>query len=340
MNTTSIPRPKLGSVPYGISIRTCTVPGKVALTFDDGPYIYTSDLLDLLKTRGVKATFFIVGNNGGKGQINDPKTGYPALIQRMHKEGHQIGSHTWSHQDLSTLTRQQRYDQVIKNEMALADILGFFPTYLRPPYMSCNADCLADLEALGYHVSNYNIDTLDWQGNYPHSKAIYQGALQSGNPHSNGWIALAHDIHSQTVHELVGFMIDTLQAQGYTSALYGECLGDPQENWYRTVANAQSHAVSTSSSSTPSSIITASQAKSSASKSTGQTVHATPTAVQGGEGTFGSRTGNATETSAAPVAAAMQETSTPKSDAERVLYNARMVMLAALLGAAISGYGI
>lgn len=155
VNITSVPRPKLGQVPYGISIRHCTIAGKVALTFDDGPYLYTSDLLDLLKTKGVKATFFIVGNNGGKGQINDPKTGYPALIQRMYNDGHQIGSHTWSHQDLSTLTKQQRFDQISKNEIAINDILGFFPTYLRPPYMSCNADCLTDLGNLGYHVVRY-----------------------------------------------------------------------------------------------------------------------------------------------------------------------------------------
>lgn len=152
VNTTSVPRPKLGSTPYGVSIRDCGIPGKVALTFDDGPYIYTSAMLDVLKDKGVKATFFLAGNNGGKGQINDPKTGYPALIQRMYNEGHQIGSHTWSHADLSTLTRSQRYDQVVKNEIALTDILGFFPTYLRPPYESCNADCLNDLSALGYHV--------------------------------------------------------------------------------------------------------------------------------------------------------------------------------------------
>lgn len=343
MNTTSAPRPKLGNVPYGVSLRTCSVPGKVALTFDDGPYIYTSDLLDLLKARGVKATFFIVGNNGGKGQINDPKTGYPALIRRMHKEGHQIGSHTWSHQDLSALTRQQRYDQIIKNEMALGDILGFFPTYLRPPYMSCSADCLADLGDLGYHVSNYNIDSLDWQGDYAHSRSIYQSALQAGNPHSNGYIALAHDIHSQTVHEFVGFMIDTLQAQGYASALYGDCLDDPPENWYRTPTNTQSHDVSTSSStslSTPLSTTTASQSPST-SNSTKPTTHATPTAVEGGEGSFGSRSGNGTETNTVSAAGVVKQISTTaKSNAESVLYNTQIAIFAALLGVSIPAYGI
>lgn len=141
-----------GSVPYGASISHCTVNGKVALTFDDGPYIYTSELLDILKKNNVKATFFVVGNNGGKGQIELESSGYPSIIQRMYAEGHQIGSHSWSHQDMSAITSQQRHDQIIRNEMALVDILGFFPTYFRPPYTRCPDDCLADLGKLGYHV--------------------------------------------------------------------------------------------------------------------------------------------------------------------------------------------
>jgi peptidoglycan/xylan/chitin deacetylase (PgdA/CDA1 family) len=129
----------------------------VALTFDDGPYLYTSQLLDTLKAAGVNATFCVVGNNGGKGQIEGTSTGYPAIIQRMIGEGHQVASHTWSHQDLTTLTHQQRVDQVIKNEIALVDILGFFPTYLRPPYEDMNSDVLSDLNALGYHVVSVRV---------------------------------------------------------------------------------------------------------------------------------------------------------------------------------------
>jgi peptidoglycan/xylan/chitin deacetylase (PgdA/CDA1 family) len=66
-NTTSIPRPKLGSVLYGSSgIFDCAETGTMALTFDDGPYIYTSKIVDLLKQYDAKATFFITGNNNGK----------------------------------------------------------------------------------------------------------------------------------------------------------------------------------------------------------------------------------------------------------------------------------
>jgi peptidoglycan/xylan/chitin deacetylase (PgdA/CDA1 family) len=67
LNTSSIPRPKTGTVLYGSTgIYDCQKPGDVALTFDDGPYIYTMKILDLLDQYGAKATFFITGNNNGK----------------------------------------------------------------------------------------------------------------------------------------------------------------------------------------------------------------------------------------------------------------------------------
>jgi peptidoglycan/xylan/chitin deacetylase (PgdA/CDA1 family) len=151
-DTSAIPRPQFGNVPYGVSISHCSKNGYVALTFDDGPYIYTAGLLDLLKKNNVSATFFIVGANGGKGQIEDAGTGYPAIIKRMILEGHQVASHTWSHQDLATTTDVQRRNQVVWNEMAFVDILGFFPTYLRPPYTDFNAQTLSYLQTMGYHV--------------------------------------------------------------------------------------------------------------------------------------------------------------------------------------------
>ncbi|GFF60146.1 hypothetical protein IFM61606_05802 [Aspergillus udagawae] len=320
LNTSSVPRPKIGDVPYGVSIRACNVPGKVALTFDDGPYIYTSDLLDILKARGVKATFFLVGNNGGKGQINDPRTGYPSLIRRMYNEGHQIGSHTWSHQDLSTLTQRQRYDQIIKNEIALSDILGFFPTYLRPPYMSCTTDCLTDLRDLGYHVANYDIDTLDWQEKYPNSQNIFKSALQSGNPKTNSLIPLAHDIHSHTVHDFVPFMIDYLKERGYTTALYGECLNDPPSNWYRYPSGSPSTTKTT----------TFISGSSSRSHSTRQT--ATPTVVEGGERAFGSRTGNGTMTSKGIEGTAVAMASNPTKSEGSKRYGMTALGLWAILG--------
>ena len=77
------------AVPFGTVITSCTVPGTVALTFDDGPYIYTEELLNLLASNGVKATFFLNGQNYAN--IYD----YSSTVQRMVNEGHQVGSHTY-----------------------------------------------------------------------------------------------------------------------------------------------------------------------------------------------------------------------------------------------------
>ena len=76
------------SVPYGSVIYSCTQPGVVALTFDDGPFVYTEELLDSLAANGQKATFFINGQNWDN--INN----HVSTIQRMVADGHQVGSHT------------------------------------------------------------------------------------------------------------------------------------------------------------------------------------------------------------------------------------------------------
>lgn len=77
----------------------------------------------------------------------------------MDAEGHQVGSHTWSHQDLSAISKEQVYDQMVKNEMAIRNILGKYPTYMRPPYSSCNEQCQDILSKLGYVVSYFDLDT-------------------------------------------------------------------------------------------------------------------------------------------------------------------------------------
>ena len=89
LNTT--PVEVLSRVPVGVVIRKCTVPGAFALTFDDGPYKYTGQVLDMLKKAGMPATFFVNGKNWG--DIESPEG--TALIKRTIAEGHQVASHTY-----------------------------------------------------------------------------------------------------------------------------------------------------------------------------------------------------------------------------------------------------
>ncbi|KAA8908143.1 hypothetical protein FN846DRAFT_685514 [Sphaerosporella brunnea] len=229
-------RPKVGNVPYGANIYTCTRPGFVALTFDDGPHVFTSGLLDILKANGVVATFFLNGKNWGDDDIYGSTKS--ALVQRMIAEGHQVGSHTWSHADLDTLSPSGMTSEMTQLESAFLSIIGKYPTYMRPPYFSCSGTCQSNMGNLGYHVINTDLDTLDWQNNTPstiqNSKNIFANAINSADPASRGFIPLTHDVHSTTVNSLVQYMIDTLKSRGFKATTVGWCLNDHSSNWYRT----------------------------------------------------------------------------------------------------------
>lgn len=241
-STENIPRPKLSVVPYGpVAIRTCTVPGTVALTFDDGPNIYTNDLLDVLDKHNAKATFFITGNEMAKPHAKGPmdKEPWAPIIERMYKSGHQIASHSWSHLDLSGLTKEQRRFQMVWNEIALRNILGGFPAYMRPPFASCTAEsgCLKEMGDLGYHIILYDLDTEDYRYDNPatiqKSKQIFDKEMDRVKSRERPWLVIAHDVHEQTSHNLTEHMLLRLKAEGHRAVTVGECLGDPKEFWYR-----------------------------------------------------------------------------------------------------------
>lgn len=207
------------------------------MTYDDGPNKYTRDLLDLLDEYQAKATFFITGVNSGKGQIDDFQRPWGTLIQRMHFSGHQIASHTWSHQDLTADSHKQRKEQILKNEAALRNIIGGFPTYIRPPYAKCDENCLRDLEKLGYHVILYNLDTADYLNDSPDqiqaSKDIVDKAMANPSPAGHPFLAIAHDTHAQTVYNLTLHILQRVRDAGYRAVTVGDCLDDPRDNWYR-----------------------------------------------------------------------------------------------------------
>jgi peptidoglycan/xylan/chitin deacetylase (PgdA/CDA1 family) len=235
----------------------CTTPNTIALTFDDGPWAYTQSVLSTLASYNVHATFFITGNNGGKGRIDDPTTPWPSILKSMHAAGHQLASHTWTHEDLTAIPAPLVQNQIIYNEMAFRNIFGWVPTYLRPPYGFCAgaSTCLSTLNELGYHVIIWDVDTKDYLNDDPtliqNSKNWFAGNV-SNPAGGNSYIELSHDTHQQTALTLVSFMLDALIARGYKAVTVGECVGDPSANWYRDAGGVPSPSLSPSPSSTPS----------------------------------------------------------------------------------------
>ncbi|GKU05563.1 polysaccharide deacetylase family protein [Fusarium langsethiae] len=215
------------AVPVGTPITSCTVDKNIALTFDDGPFDYTNELLDQLKKYGYKATFFLNGNNWGN--IND----YKSVVQRMINEGHQVGSHTYSHPDLATISSSEIRTQMTRLEADFLNIIGKYPTYMRAPYFSYGSNSLPVMKTLGYHVIGADVDTLDWEYNTPDEtdkalKLFKQGttALRT--------ISLFHDVHSNTVRNLIPKVLDAVKRSTRIPVTVGQCLGDPASNWYKT----------------------------------------------------------------------------------------------------------
>lgn len=176
----------------------------VALTFDDGPGAYTAQLLDILKTRGVPATFFVLGKQVDK---------YPQLIKRMEAEGHEVGNHSNSHKNLQDMSAVAQ----VKAEMDLcADkvnkLLGHRPTVMRCPYGAFDDAVKQYAKAEGVPLVQWDIDTRDWESRNA-TKVINQTFSSKGL--GDGSIVLLHDIHKTSV-EAVPTLIDRFQAQGYT----------------------------------------------------------------------------------------------------------------------------
>ncbi|OJZ88742.1 carbohydrate esterase family 4 protein [Aspergillus luchuensis CBS 106.47] len=213
------------SLPYDkTAILSCTVEDTFALAFDDGPYAYTQDLLDILDKYDAKATFFVNGRN--RGNIED----YAPLLQREIEAGHQIGSHTWDHK----LRLVEGSEADIRREMdtlddKLCELIQRSPTYMRPPYLAYDDNVLEILQDYHVIVTDLIIGDTEEHATAKGTFKRFKNGVEEG--HS---ILLAHDPVQMTVEELTEMMLQHLQDNGIKAVTVGECLGDDDpESWYR-----------------------------------------------------------------------------------------------------------
>ena len=184
-------------------------PLQVALTFDDGPHqTCTPALLDGLKQRGVKATFFLMGEN---------IAGKEALVQRMQEEGHLIGNHSYRHIQMTKEGAEQACAEIEQTEEIIRSITGSRPEYLRPPYGAWNGqlECRVNLTPV-----LWNVDSLDWK--LQNTERIVR---QVEKDVKSGDIILMHDIFKTSVEAALR-IVDDLQKQGYEFVTVEELMVD------------------------------------------------------------------------------------------------------------------
>ncbi|OUM60629.1 carbohydrate esterase family 4 protein, partial [Piromyces sp. E2] len=208
----------------------CNIPGVVALTFDDGPNVTTPRLLDLLKEEGVKATFFVNGDNYMDEVMKSPEA--QSYIKREFNEGHIVASHTFTHpEDGITGLSDEALTKELKdlNDM-LQELIGVQPAFFRPPKGEYNAANEKVLEAQGFTANiNWNIDPNDWQdkGKKPLDFYLepYKRKLSKADPTKDSFIALNHDVYDNTVDNIVPEVIKLVRKYGFKFVTMDECLG-------------------------------------------------------------------------------------------------------------------
>jgi len=208
----SLPFPPLratGTLPGG-GTEVVRATGVVALTFDDGPDPrFTSPILDILRTKHVPATFFVIA---------DEAQDHPELVRREVADGHVVANHTYSHLDLTTMPKAPAEAEILGGAAVIEGITGLKPALFRAPYGDGDA-ARPDTEGadqlaldLGMHPVRWTDDPSDWRR--PGAGAIVDRVLAGATTHT---VVLLHDgggDRSETVAALPG-IIDGLRARGY-----------------------------------------------------------------------------------------------------------------------------
>ncbi|MCA0757862.1 polysaccharide deacetylase family protein [Paenibacillus sp. N4] len=184
----------------------------IALTFDDGPDArYTTEILDILKEKGVKATFFVVGTQAAK---------YPEIMKRIVDEGHAIGNHTNQHKDLSKLSEKGILDEITEADETINEAVGFTPTLFRAPYGAVSDTLKKVLKSMNRELIGWNVDTRDWAGT-----SVSDMRKMIRNEAKPGGIILMHSFGGKhiknTVKALPG-IIDDLEDMGYSLVTAGK----------------------------------------------------------------------------------------------------------------------
>ncbi|WOO78040.1 Chitin deacetylase [Vanrija pseudolonga] len=205
-------------------IENCSVQGQVALTFDDGPYLYEMDVVKQLN--GGKATFFFNGNN------YDCIYNHVDTVRTLYAQGHTLASHTWSHPDLTKLDYNGINQELEKLETAFIRILGVKPLYFRPPFGSYNNLVLQVLRDRGYKkLFLWSDDTGDANGASVQSSKNTYNSIKFPAPH----MVLSHSTIQTTSTQVLPFAVPKLQCQGYSLRAVDTCLGSNGEWPYQYI---------------------------------------------------------------------------------------------------------
>jgi len=176
----------------------------IALSFDDGPSIYTERILEALQKNHVEATFFMVGYN---------VRNYKDKVKLVYEAGMEIGNHTTDHKDLSKLSKDGIWSQIFDNEDLINSVVPAGRIPVRPPYGSYNSTVRS---VVVRPMFNWSVDSLDWK-----TKNADSIVAQIKQDARDGYIILMHDLY-ETTAEAAERIIPWLIDEGYQVTCIGK----------------------------------------------------------------------------------------------------------------------
>ena len=179
---------------------------QIALTFDDGPSKATEKLLDALKERNVKATFFVIGEYAKL---------YPETIKREVEEGHIVGNHTYTHVDIAQLSKEEAMEEIEKTNQLVKEISGHTIEYIRPPFGDGNQELMEEMQLM---TVMWSVDPLDWT-TANEDEIVNKVVTET----SENDIILLHDCYESSVNAAIR-IVDLLMAEGYEFVTVEELL--------------------------------------------------------------------------------------------------------------------
>ncbi|CAG8605844.1 927_t:CDS:2 [Acaulospora colombiana] len=239
VDQTKLPNAAVKTIPYTCdagdpwcswSCTTCTrpeidityCPNKTdwALTYDDGPGPNTLKVLSALESKGVKATFFVVGSRVLQ---------HPDILKQTVAAGHQIGVHTWSHTLLTTQTNEEIIAEIKWTETIIKNVTGLTPKLMRPPGGDMDDRVRGIMSQLGYKVAIWNHDTFDWESNlnpkFNLDWITNNFSIWVHNISNTGSISLEHDLFNSSSSKIPA-ALDIVTGAGFEVKQISNCVNN------------------------------------------------------------------------------------------------------------------
>ena len=201
------------------------IKGLVTFTFDDGISNNTDEVLDILDSEKITATFFIIGETLGKTLTAPPRI----KLKAIHDRGHIVGNHTYSHANIIKLNLDDVRTEIVGTSAEIRTTIDHKMKYFRPPYGSINTVTRNFITDMGFKIVLWDVDPRDWDVKRSKETMLdyYKSTFQHADPKKSSYVLLQHDRRKDSIH-LVPDIAKIVRDKGFKIVSLDEYYGETE----------------------------------------------------------------------------------------------------------------